>query len=59
MVEYTKNKDPNDTDIRHDQGKRNRIERRTASIWPLPKGSGTELWHDHFKTLICIDRVID
>ncbi len=32
---------------------------KQASVWPLPKGSDTELWHDHFKTLIRIDRHID
>jgi len=59
MVEYAKNECLNGTDRIHDQGKHNRIETRTASTWSLPKGSGTELWHDHFKTLICIYRVVD
>jgi len=58
MVEYAKNECPNGTDKMHDQGKHNRIETRTASTWSLPQGSGTELWHDHFKTLICIYRVV-
>jgi len=57
MVEYAKNQCPDETARMHDQGKRNRIETRDASIWSLPQGSGTELWHDHFKTLICIHRV--
>ena len=59
MVEYAKNEPPDGTDRIHDQGKHNRIETRTASTWSLPQGSGTELWHDHFKTLICIYRVVD
>ena len=59
MVKRTKNQCPDGTDRMHDQGKRNRIETRDASIWSLLPESGTESWHDHFKTLICIHRTVD
>ena len=59
MVEHTQKQSPDDTDRMHDQGKRNRIETRDASIWSLPLESGTEYWHHHFKTLVCIHRVVD
>jgi len=59
MVEHTKKQYPDETDRMHDQGKRNRIETRDASVWPLSQESGTEPWHDHFKALICIHRVVD
>ena len=59
MVDHAQKQSPDDTDRMHDQGKRNRIETRDASIWPLPLESGTESWHSHFKTLVCIHRVVD
>lgn len=34
----------------------NRLERRTVSVWPLPAGTGTEPWHDHFQTFIQVER---
>lgn len=42
-----------------DLGKRNRIEQRTARIWPLPEGAGTEPWHDHFKAVIEVHRRVE
>lgn len=30
-----------------------------ASVWALPAGIGTEPWHDHFKTLVCVHRQTD
>lgn len=33
-------------------GRRNRIEQRTARVWSLPEGTGTEPWHDHFKAVV-------
>lgn len=39
-----------------DLGRRNRIEQRTVRLWPLPSGSGTEPWHDHFQTVIEVQR---
>jgi hypothetical protein len=39
-----------------DLGRRNRIEQRTVRLWPLPPGSGTEPWHDHFHTVIEVQR---
>ena len=58
MVKHTINQYPNETDRMHDQRKRNRIETRNASTWTLPVKSATEPWQGHFKTLICIHRVV-
>jgi len=59
MVDYASTQAPKGTDSTHEVGKRNRIETRTASIWSLPKESGTKSWHDHFKTLVRIHRHVD
>ena len=59
MVEYATSHTPTNNDRTDDIGKRNRIETRESSVWSLPKGSGTERWHDHFKTLIRIERHVD
>lgn len=42
MVESVSVQAPIDTDRTDDIGKRNRIETREASVWTLPKGSGTK-----------------
>ncbi|MBN2264717.1 MAG: ISAs1 family transposase [Candidatus Aminicenantes bacterium] len=42
-----------------DLGKRNRIEQRTARVWPLPEGTGTEPWHDHFKAVVEVRRCVE
>ncbi len=56
MLEYTRHHPFADEDRTHEIGQRNRIEDRTAHIWHLPKGVGTEPWHDHFRTLIRVQR---
>lgn len=33
-------------------GRRNRIEQRTARVWPLPETIGTAPWRRHFKTVV-------
>jgi len=43
----------------HEVGQHNRLERRTVSVWPLPVGTGTEPWHDHFQTFIQVERQTD
>ncbi len=43
----------------HQVGKRNRLEKRIASVWPLQPGIGTERWHDHFTSLVCVHREIE
>lgn len=40
----------------HEMGQRNRIEDRIAQVWRLPPGTGTEPWHDHFRSLIRVQR---
>jgi len=47
------------TESSHDIGRRNRIERRTVKIWPLPAEFGSEPWHKRFRTLINVERHID
>jgi hypothetical protein len=42
-----------------DLGRRNRIEQRTARLWPLPAGTGTEPWHDHFKAVVEVRRRVE
>jgi predicted transposase YbfD/YdcC len=42
-----------------DLGKRNRIEQRTVKVWPLPAGTGSEPWHDHFQVVIEVQRRIE
>ena len=59
MVEHAQKQSPDDTNRMHDQGKRNRIETRDASTWSLSLENATESWHSHFKTLVCIHRVVD
>src|SRR5512143_2408679 len=40
----------------HEVGQHNRLERRMVSVWPLAAGTGTELWHAHFRTFIQVER---
>jgi predicted transposase YbfD/YdcC len=56
MVEYTRCHPFVDEDHTHEIGQRNRIEERTAQVWHLPSGVGTEPWHDHFHALIRVQR---
>jgi predicted transposase YbfD/YdcC len=42
-----------------DLGRRNRIEQRTARVWSLPEGRGTEPWHDHFKAVVEVRRHVE
>ena len=56
MVDYAQCHPCVDEDHTHEIGQRNRIEDRTAQIWHLPSGVGTEPWHDHFRTLIRVRR---
>jgi predicted transposase YbfD/YdcC len=42
-----------------DFGQRNRIEQRTVRLWPLPEGTGTESWHDHFKVVVEVQRWVE
>lgn len=42
-----------------DVGQRNRIEQRTARLWALPEGIGTEPWHAHFKAVVEIRRNVE
>jgi len=56
MVEYTQCHPFVDEDHTHEIGQRNRIEDRTAQVWHLPSGVGSEPWHDHFRTLIRVQR---
>ena len=58
MVKHTVNQCPDETNRMYDQRKRNRIETRDASTWTLPVKSAIEPSHGHFKTLICIHRVV-
>jgi len=59
VAQHAHNQAPAETHTLHDSGKRNRIEMRVASVWTLPAGVGTEPWHDHFKTLVCVHRQTD
>ena len=59
MVLYSNNECPNDTHKTHDIGKHNRIETRVASTWLLKPNSGTKEWHNHFKTLIRVERKVE
>lgn len=52
MIEYAQSQPPLDQAYTCDLGQRNRIEQRTAEVWPLAAGSGTEPWHDHFHSMI-------
>lgn len=56
MVEYAQSQPPVDQAYTCDLGQRNRIEQRTAEVWPLSPGVGTEPWHDHFQALIRMRR---
>jgi predicted transposase YbfD/YdcC len=40
-------------------GRHNRIEQRTARIWTLPEGTGTEPWHDRFKAVVEVRRRVE
>lgn len=42
-----------------DLGRRNRIEQRSARVWPLPEGTGTEPWHDRFKAVVEVRRKVE
>jgi predicted transposase YbfD/YdcC len=42
-----------------DLGRRNRIGQRTVRLWHLPEGTGTEAWHDHFKTVVEVTRRVE
>jgi predicted transposase YbfD/YdcC len=56
MVEHSRCHPFVDEDHTHEIGQRNRIEDRTAQVWHLPPGVGTEPWHDHLRTLIRVQR---
>lgn len=47
------------TESSHDIGRRNRIERRTVKVWPLPPEFGSEPWHRRFRTLVHVERHIE
>jgi predicted transposase YbfD/YdcC len=47
---------PQDGHRTHDMGHHHRIERRMTRTWSLPLGTGIENWHDHFRTLVEIQR---
>ncbi len=59
MVKHTRQHAPFQTNTMHQCGKRNRIEKRVASVWSLQPGIGTELWHDHFTCLVQVRREIE
>jgi predicted transposase YbfD/YdcC len=56
LVEHAHCHPPADRAYACDLGQRNRIEQRTAEVWPLTPGLGTEPWHDHFQALIRVHR---
>ena len=56
MVEYAQSQPPLEQAYTCDLGQRNRIEQRTAEVWPLAPGVGTEPWPDHFQALIRVHR---
>ena len=47
---------PQDRHHTHEISRHNRIERRLTRTWRLPPGTGIEEWHDHFYTLVEIQR---
>ena len=55
-VEYAQRQPPVDQAYTCDLGRRHRIEQRTAEVWPLAPGVGTEPWHAHFQALIRVHR---
>lgn len=59
MVLHSNDEAPNDTHKMYDVGKHNRIETRIASTWLLRPNIGTKEWHNHFKTLIRVERKVD
>ena len=59
MVSHSHNEPSDDTHQTYDSGKHNRIETRRASTWSLKKNLGTKEWHNHFKTLIRVERKVD
>lgn len=50
---------PARTTSSQDIGRRNRIERRTVKVWPLPAEFGSEPWHRRFRTLVNVERHIE
>jgi hypothetical protein len=56
MLEHAQCHPPTDRAYACDLGQRNRIEQRTAELWPLAPGVGTEPWHDHFQVLVRVHR---
>ena len=56
MLDHARCHAPLDQAYTCDLGQRNRIEPRTAEVWPLTPGMGTEPWHDHFQALIRVNR---
>lgn len=56
MVEHTHSHPFVDEHRTHEIGQRNRIERRTVHVWHLHPGIGSEPWHNHFRTLIRVQR---
>lgn len=56
---FCQNHAPTEESYEADVGKRNRIEQRTVKLWPLPAGSGTEPWHDHFQVVLEVQRKIE
>ena len=59
MIAYADQHPSIDLHRLHDGGRRGRIESRVAEVWHLPPGVGTEPWHDHFRTLIRVQRSTD
>lgn len=56
MVEHARAHSFVDEHHTHEIGQRNRIESRTVHVWHLHPGIGSEPWHDHFRTLIRVQR---
>jgi hypothetical protein len=59
LVEHAHCHPPADRAYACDLGQCNRIEQRTAEVWPLTSGLGTEPWHDRFQALIRVHHVRD
>jgi predicted transposase YbfD/YdcC len=47
---------PQEQHYTHEIGRHSRLERRTTRLWSLPPKVGTEPWHDHFCSLIEVQR---
>jgi predicted transposase YbfD/YdcC len=56
---FCQNHPPTEQCYEVDVGKHHRIEQRTVRLWPLPAGSGTEPWHDHFRVVLEVQRKIE